>query len=49
MVTGDDRATAEAVARGVGVDEVFADCRRREDKLAVLRRVHEPSRRRGRS
>jgi heavy metal translocating P-type ATPase len=38
MVTGDDRATAEEVARGVGVDEVFADCGP-EDKLAVLRVV----------
>ena len=38
MVTGDDRATAEEVARGVGLDEVFADCRP-EDKLAVLRTV----------
>jgi heavy metal translocating P-type ATPase len=35
MVTGDDRATAEEVARGVGLDEVFADCGP-EDKLAVL-------------
>jgi heavy metal translocating P-type ATPase len=38
MVTGDDRATAEEVAGGVGLDEVFADCGP-EDKLAVLRRV----------
>ena len=38
MVTGDDRATAEEVARGVGLDEVFADCGP-EDKLAVLRAV----------
>jgi heavy metal translocating P-type ATPase len=38
MVTGDDRATAEEVARGVGLDEVFADCGP-EDKLAVLRDV----------
>jgi heavy metal translocating P-type ATPase len=38
MVTGDDRATAEAVARGVGVDEVFAD-RGPGEKLAVLRAV----------
>jgi heavy metal translocating P-type ATPase len=38
MVTGDDRVTAEAVARGVGVDEVFAD-RGPGDKLEVLRAV----------
>jgi len=38
MVTGDDRATAEEVARGVGLDEVFAD-RAPEDKLAVMRTV----------
>jgi P-type E1-E2 ATPase len=36
MVTGDDRATAVEVARGVGLDEVFADCGP-QDKLAVLR------------
>jgi P-type E1-E2 ATPase len=38
MVTGDDLATAEEVARGVGLDEVFADCGP-EDKLAVLHAV----------
>jgi heavy metal translocating P-type ATPase len=38
MVTGDDRATAEEVARGVGLDVVFADCGP-VDKLAVLRGV----------
>ena len=38
MVTGDDRATADEVARGVGLDEVYADCGP-EDKLAVLRAV----------
>jgi heavy metal translocating P-type ATPase len=38
MVTGDDRATAEAVAAGVGVDEVFADQRPR-DKLAVVQKL----------
>jgi heavy metal translocating P-type ATPase len=36
MVTGDDRATADEIARGVGVDEVYADCHP-DDKLAVLR------------
>ncbi|MGO8227437.1 HAD family hydrolase, partial [Rhizobium ruizarguesonis] len=25
MVTGDDKRTAEAVARGLGIDEVWAD------------------------
>jgi heavy metal translocating P-type ATPase len=38
MVTGDDRETAEAVAEGVGVDEVFAD-QGPGDKLAVLQKV----------
>jgi heavy metal translocating P-type ATPase len=38
MVTGDDRETAESVAHGVGVDEVFAD-QGPGDKLAVLRTV----------
>jgi P-type E1-E2 ATPase len=38
MVTGDDRATAEAVAEGVGVDEVFAE-QGPGDKLAVLQKV----------
>jgi P-type E1-E2 ATPase len=38
MVSGDDRETAEAVARGVGVDEVFAD-QGPGDKLAVLQKV----------
>ncbi|MGZ6640952.1 MAG: heavy metal translocating P-type ATPase [Solirubrobacteraceae bacterium] len=38
MVTGDDRATAEHVARAVGVDEVFAE-RAPQDKLAVLREL----------
>jgi heavy metal translocating P-type ATPase len=38
MVTGDDRETAEAVAAGVGVDEVFAD-QRPADKLAVVQKV----------
>ena len=38
MVTGDDRATAEEVARGVGIGEVFAD-RGPGDKLEVLRAV----------
>jgi heavy metal translocating P-type ATPase len=40
MVTGDDRETAEAVAAGVGVDEVFAD-QGPGDKLAVLRAVRD--------
>jgi P-type E1-E2 ATPase len=38
MVTGDDRETAEAVAAGVGVDEVFAD-QRPADKLAVVHEI----------
>jgi P-type E1-E2 ATPase len=38
MVTGDDRATAEEIARGLGLDEVYADCDP-EDKLAVLRAI----------
>jgi P-type E1-E2 ATPase len=38
MVTGDDRETAEAVAEGVGLDEVFAD-QGPGDKLAVVQRV----------
>jgi heavy metal translocating P-type ATPase len=38
MVTGDDQATAEEVARGVGIGEVFAD-RGPSDKLDVLRAV----------
>jgi heavy metal translocating P-type ATPase len=38
MVTGDDRATADEVARRVGLDEVFADCGP-GDKLAVLHAV----------
>jgi heavy metal translocating P-type ATPase len=38
MVTGDDRATADEIARGVGVDEVYADCRP-DDKLALLRAI----------
>jgi heavy metal translocating P-type ATPase len=36
MVTGDDQATAEKIARAVGIDEVHAGCDPRE-KLAVLR------------
>ncbi len=36
MATGDDRATAEEVARVVGIDAVFAD-HAPADKLAVLR------------
>jgi heavy metal translocating P-type ATPase len=40
MLTGDDAATAAAVARDVGVDEVFAE-RGPGDKLAVLREVRE--------
>jgi P-type E1-E2 ATPase len=36
MVTGDDRATADEIARAVGIDEVHADCDPQE-KLAVLR------------
>jgi P-type E1-E2 ATPase len=40
MLTGDDRATAEEVARGVGVDEVYADCHP-EDKLALLRAIQD--------
>jgi heavy metal translocating P-type ATPase len=38
MVTGDDRPTAEDIARGVGVQEVYADCRP-DDKLALLRAI----------
>jgi cation transport ATPase len=38
MVTGDDRETAEAVAEGVGVDEVYAD-QGPGDKLAVVQKV----------
>jgi P-type E1-E2 ATPase len=38
MVTGDDRETAEAVAAGVGVDEVFAG-QGPGDKLAVVQKV----------
>jgi P-type E1-E2 ATPase len=40
IVTGDDRATAEGIARDVGVDEVHADCDP-HDKLAVLRAVED--------
>jgi heavy metal translocating P-type ATPase len=40
MVTGDDRATAEEVARAVGLDEVYADCDPQR-KLAVLRAIEE--------
>jgi heavy metal translocating P-type ATPase len=40
MVTGDDRAAAEAVARAVGLDEVHADCDP-EGKLAVLRDIRD--------
>jgi P-type E1-E2 ATPase len=44
MVTGDDRATAEEIARGVGIHEVYADCRP-ADKLALLRAIRaEPAR-----
>jgi cation transport ATPase len=38
MVTGDDRATAHAVAAGVGLEEVYADCRP-GDKLALLEAI----------
>jgi heavy metal translocating P-type ATPase len=38
MVTGDDRATAREVAAGVGVEEVYADCRP-GDKLALLEAI----------
>ena len=38
MVTGDDRPTAEEVARAVGVAEVYAECDP-HDKLAALRAV----------
>jgi heavy metal translocating P-type ATPase len=38
VVTGDDRATAQEIAAGVGVEEVYADCRP-EDKLALLQAI----------
>ena len=38
MLTGDSRATAEAVARQVGIDEVIAEVRPQE-KLEVVRRL----------
>jgi heavy metal translocating P-type ATPase len=38
MVTGDDRPTAEEVARAVGVDEIYAECDP-QGKLAVLRDI----------
>ena len=40
LVTGDERATADAVARRVGVDRVFAECSP-EGKLEVVRRARE--------
>ena len=45
MVTGDDRRTAEEVARGLGLDDVVAEAEP-EDKLAVTRRF-QADRRRG--
>ena len=40
LVTGDHRATAEAIARQVGIDRVVADVRP-EGKLDVIRRLQE--------
>ncbi|HEX7298286.1 MAG TPA: heavy metal translocating P-type ATPase [Solirubrobacteraceae bacterium] len=38
LVTGDDRATANEIARGVGIEEVYAECRP-DDKLALVRAI----------
>ena len=40
MLTGDNRRTAEAIARELGVDEVFAELKP-DDKVAQVRRLHE--------
>lgn len=40
MVTGDAEATAQAVARQLGIDEVFADVLP-EDKVKIVRRLQE--------
>ncbi|PCC68525.1 Cu+-exporting ATPase [Nannocystis exedens] len=44
MLTGDHRATAEAVARGLGIDEVAADCSP-ADKAAFVARLQREGRR----
>ena len=43
MLTGDSRATAEAVARQLRIDEVYAEVLP-QDKHAVVRRLHEEGR-----
>jgi len=43
MLTGDNRATAEAVARELHIDEVVADLQP-EDKVAVLKRLQSEGR-----